>query len=752
VSHGPFDAAFDRAHGAHVTATFGPQVTAAAVAATGAKAGVTAAAGPFDEVTASIAVSGGPQFRAGTIVGRADAGGPVDRLELDAGAWLTGPGQIVLSRDYAGFAADSIGADLTIDLPGAGHLRLVGIADSITDTGDAWVWPSQSDVLTAGGAPPGRQMLYRFASAESATALAAALTTATGALPSGAVTGSSTYLSARLASNRSVAAFSPFIVAFAVLGLVLSVLIVANVVNGAVVSGFRTIGVLKTLGFTPRQVVAVYVTQVLAPAVVGSVVGVGLGVTLAAPLLHDTQRAYNVQASVGGTPIWIMLVVLVGAPLLVALAAVGPALRAGRLQANQAINVGRAPRAGRGFRLRRALTATRLPRSVAFGLGMPAARPLRSIGTVVAIVLGAVTLVFAVGLASSLGRIHDGFSRIAQVPIVLHFAPPGGPRIKPGSPPPDQTPTVGATANPTAVLAAVSTQLGTAHAVRLSDVSVRIAGITKDITVEAYSGDSSWTGHMLISGRWYRGPTEIVASSYLLRQTGHHVGDQLTVMGPAGTRVVTVTGEFLDGQNGLNLIADAGSLSGVTAPVQPDMIEIELRPGISVSSYISALRSMPVLTPDVFVDDRTQDNTEATFAVLDALIATLALLLCTVAALGVLNTVVLNTRERVHEIGVLKSVGMTPRQVASMVVTSMAGLGAIAGLISVPAGVALQHRILPIMADAAGTALPTSIIDVYRTGELLLLGLAGIGVAIIGALLPAGWAARTRPANALRAE
>ena len=38
----------------------------------------------------------------------------------------------------------------------------------------------------------------------------------------------------------------------------------------------------------------------------------------------------------------------------------------------------------------------------------------------------------------------------------------------------------------------------------------------------------------------------------------------------------------------------------------------------------------------------------------------LTLLLAVVAALGVLNTVVLYTRDRVHDLGVFKAVGMTP--------------------------------------------------------------------------------------------
>ncbi|GGN85725.1 hypothetical protein GCM10010112_66470 [Actinoplanes lobatus] len=39
---------------------------------------------------------------------------------------------------------------------------------------------------------------------------------------------------------------------------------------------------------------------------------------------------------------------------------------------------------------------------------------------------------------------------------------------------------------------------------------------------------------------------------------------------------------------------------------------------------------------------------------------------------------------------------------------------------------------------------------VYRPGELLLFGLGGLVIAVLGAMLPAGWAARTRTATTLR--
>ena len=98
-----------------------------------------------------------------------------------------------------------------------------------------------------------------------------------------------------------------------------------------------------------------------------------------------------------------------------------------------------------------------------------------------------------------------------------------------------------------------------------------------------------------------------------------------------------------------------------------------------------------------------------------------------VAGGGVLNTVVLQIRERVHDIGVFKAVGMTPRQTTVMVVCSVAGIGLVAGLIAIPAGIVLHHYVLPVMGHAAQTAVPASVLNVYHPWELVLLALALLG-------------------------
>jgi putative ABC transport system permease protein len=134
------------------------------------------------------------------------------------------------------------------------------------------------------------------------------------------------------------------------------------------------------------------------------------------------------------------------------------------------------------------------------------------------------------------------------------------------------------------------------------------------------------------------------------------------------------------------------------------------------------------------------------------LIGSLALLLAGAAGLGVLSTVLLQTRERAYQMGVFRAVGMTPRQTIAMVVCSVAGIGLVAGLAAIPAGIAALRSLVPVMGAAAGTGMPPSYLDVYGVAELAGLALAGVVIAVAGALLPATWAARNTTSSVLRAE
>ena len=253
----------------------------------------------------------------------------------------------------------------------------------------------------------------------------------------------------------------------------------------------------------------------------------------------------------------------------------------------------------------------------------------------------------------------------------------------------------------------------------------------------------------MIAGHWYSGSDEADVNTAFLTQTGAKVGDTYTLTSGIRHLTVRIAGEVFDPRGGHpGIIASTSTLAALDPGLAPNQYDVALKPGTNAQAYAYTVGT--ALGRDYNVS--TNGSSKTQFFVIIGLIATLTLLLIAVAGLGVLNTVVLQTRERVHDLGVFKAIGMTPRQTIAMVVCSVAGIGLVAGLIAVPAGVALHHYVLPVMGNAAQTAVPPSVLSVYQPAQLALLALSGLVIAVAGALLPAGWAARTRTAFALRAE
>jgi putative ABC transport system permease protein len=752
-SNAPFDHAFATQRGAHVTAAVNAaQASSARLAATTRLPGVTAASGPFPETTVTAQVTftaseghgGGGAFSGPLdLVGRASPGGPVDDLTLTAGRWARRAGEVVWSGTGHGPPV-SVGARVTVSgVPGSPRLTVVGVATSVTGTADAWVTPAELAALRAPGTPDVAQMLYRFSGAGTNAAVSADIARLRAALPPGSLLGAQSYLTAKLGATRSIAPWVPFIVAFGLIGLVMAVLIVANVVSGAVMAGTRRIGVLKSIGFSPAQVVASYLLQVAIPATAGALTGVLAGNLLSLPLLSQTARVYGVGTL--AVPPWVDVATPLAMLGLTVAAALPPALRAGRLSPVRAIATGRAPRAARGYGAHRLLSkARRLPRPLTLGLAAPFARPGRTLVTLVAVLLGGAAVTFAAGLATSLDRVATDLSHAQAEPVQVGL-PGQGAMAQPADAPPLPSPA----AQQRAVQAALRAQPGTLRYVAEADDDISVPGLPDHLSLTGFGGDAAWTGYQLITGHWYRSNDQAVVNTGFLTDTGAQVGDTYTIT--SGSRHVTVriTGEIFDPNGGTpEILASLPTLSVLDPHLTVVQYDVALRPGTAAASYANTLAA--ALGPDYSVS--ANNATPKEFAAVIGLIATLTLLLAAVAGLGVLNTVVLQTRERVHDLGVFKAVGMTPRQLSAMVVCSAAGVGLVAGLVAVPAGVALQRYVLPVMAHAAQTGVPASVLDVYVPGELVLLALSGLVIAAAGALAPAGWAARARTASALRAE
>lgn len=171
-------------------------------------------------------------------------------MAVTRGRWVEKPGEIVVSADTG--PEVRLGRKLELpDLPGSPTLTVVGVARSVSRTADAWVLPSQIAELTPSGKVGGYQMLYRFTHADTSAQLTRDRAAVTAAVPAKSLTGAQSWLGVKKIATRETSLFVPFLVAFGVLGLVMSVVIVGSVVAGAVATGLRRIGVLKAVGCTP---------------------------------------------------------------------------------------------------------------------------------------------------------------------------------------------------------------------------------------------------------------------------------------------------------------------------------------------------------------------------------------------------------------------------------------------------------------------------------------------------------------------
>lgn len=749
-SSNAYDQAFAQQRGAHVLQEFfANRVTTAQLAGTAHLPAVTAAAGPWatDQVTfepaqlppgeAQLAADFGPPKLGLDVVGRSTPGGPADDLRLVSGRWLRAGREIVLTRSFT--RAQGIGlGDTLIGLVGNHRVRLAVVGEVIdVDEMDAanqnpqhaWVLPATLPALIAPGDQPGYEMAYRFHQAATAGDLRAALTQIKAVLPAGALGFTRSYIDVRNNYTITDALILTFLLAFSVFALGAAALIVANIVAGAVLTGFREIGIMKAIGYTPTQVVQILVGQMLVPALLACVAGIPVGILLSRPLVAQSADALGLPPPpVLSLPA--ILLVVASVVVVVCVSAAVPAWRAGRLSPVRAIVTGTVPQGRKGAAVVRALTRLHLPQSMRLGTGQAFARPLRASFTAIAVLVGVATVTFAFGLRATLlqglndpavngGNYQIEVSRLSQY-------------------------------SDARVMRTLRTQPQTQAIVARDWSSVAVDGLSQPVQGVFTRGDATGLGLRALLGRWYTAPGEAVAPSAFLKEAHLHIGDYFSGAINGHHMRFHLVGQFFDtAEFGRILYMDFATLAAAMPGEVPSDYLVRLRSGTDPTAYAIAVNR----TSPTYLTVNTVDNSASgVIGTVNDVVVVLALVLALIAAAAVFNTVLLNTRERVRDTAVLKAVGMAPGQTVLMVTTSAGILGLIGGALGIPVGIALHGFILQVMGNLVGNNI--SVVQYHVFSPLVLIGLmlAGVLVAVIGALLPARWAAYTRVSEVLHAE
>lgn len=272
-------------------------------------------------------------------------------------------------------------------------------------------------------------------------------------------------------------------------------------------------------------------------------------------------------------------------------------------------------------------------------------------------------------------------------------------------------------------------------------------------------GDTRRITATVSTGRWFNaGANELVVSMYALQHFGLHLGERVPLVfhlgelneGQQVTIAYTIVGTLYMTQRPEQGYAP---LSSLTAHAVPDQLlantgyEVTLRQGVSPQAFERALQTATSERIGVQVYDLTLPG-GIEQGPLIMLFLSIALMI--VAGVGMLNAMVLSTRERYRELASLKAIGFTPRQVLGSVINGALALGILAILIGIPLGLWLNTLVAQVLSNSVGGP-PNIQIGVNWLGLALLIPATAM-VAVLGAYVPARWAARIPAAEILRYE
>jgi putative ABC transport system permease protein len=514
-----------------------------------------------------------------------------------------------------------------------------------------------------------------------------------------------------------------------------------NTLSITVAQRTREFAMLRMVGAARRQVLGSVMLEALALGLGASVIGLAAGFGLAAGL-NAVFGALDLQLPQAGTVFearTAIVAMLVGT--LVTLAAgFLPARRATKIAPVAALRD--ADPAGRRLRW-----PSRLVRAAASLLGRPAAaiggsagklarrnsmrQPGRTAGTAAALMIG-VMLVTAVSVVANglrqetKGTLNDRIAASHVITAQDGFSP--------------MDPDIARTAVHVPGVSAVSA---------LRQDGGRVAGGTEivngvDAATIAKVFDFEWKdgSNRVLSGL---GADGAVVDDGWAKEHGTKVGDRITVTSAKGVKLPLIvrgieTSPVLDS---LGLGPVTVSKPAFDRAFEAKRDRLSFVTTTNAGALKRALAKFPdahVVSKDGFIKDMTKgiDELLAVFMVLLALAVIVSLF-------GIVNTLVLSTFERTREIGMLRAVGMTRRQVRRMIRHESIITALLGAAMGIAAGLGVAALLASAFADEGITfAIPV--------GSLVAFAAVAILAGVLAAILPARRAARMDVLTALAYE
>jgi putative ABC transport system permease protein len=594
-------------------------------------------------------------------------------------------------------------------------------------------------------------------------------------------------------TNEFIGFLQTFLLAFGGIALFVGSFVIANSLSITIAQRTRELATLRTMGASRRQVLTSIVVEALVVGIVASVIGLVLGLLLAEVLfwLFDAVGFTLPNTGLVFEPRTAVVALLAGI-LVTLFSSLRPAVRATRVPPVAAVREGASIPATRYSRLRGAgallmtalgfaallyglfgggldttailiwmglgallvflgiaLFSSRLVRPLAQVLGVPAARiggaagarardnarrnPQRTASTAAALMIGLALVTLVATLAAGITRsFEDAVNRI----FVGDFAITAQNNFSP-----IPTEAADAAARVDGVTAAGNVRTG--QTLVLDEVEFSTAVNEKAgavINLEWVTGSQRVFAELGDDGAF-------VDDEYA-EDNGLRQGSPIEVTFPNGqTRSFRIEGIFDPGSGGspFGAVTISAAVWDEEVPQPRNLYSfLKMQDGPTEENLARLERALEPFpnakaqTREEFIDNQIA----ALSSILNILYVLLALSIV-VSLFGIVNTLVLTVFERTREIGMLRAIGMTRRQIRRMirhesVITALIGasLGIVLGLV--------LAALLIWRVDFIVFAFPTV--------QIVIFVIAAIVVGIVAAIFPARRAAKLDPLEAISYE
>jgi len=546
----------------------------------------------------------------------------------------------------------------------------------------------------------------------------------------GGFSGSSTSFDEMVgAYSMLIQMMSVLVLAFGVLSLLVALFIISSTISGEILANYRIFGVLKSMGYTPRNVIGIFQVQFILLSLVAIPIGIAGGDATARSLIRLMLQSIGrveTELHLAG-PAVLTFVLLLG---LVSVTAGGAGARAGRIRAASSIRFG-APEEALRMRVPIHLRAARyLPLPLVIGLKQAVSGRKRELYDLVTVAATAFVLFFSVNLLYSMTVVgrnlpfwgFDG-SDVAVKLGDTSFAM-GYESVKDYLAMQPGVMTVGGTSITDTVI--VPEQNGT---------------MARQISGHVVDGDLDALGFINLRGRNPDRPLEVALGVTTARDFGVDVGDDIDLSVRGQTMSFQVTAVFQGSSNSGNwyrMTIDSFRLADPT--FEPEQIAVLLGDGVDRTAFMHDIEAQLGDAVDLEPAEKfVESQVNQLVGLVGMVLAFLSVVFMVVSAVSIFNSTAMGIHESKRQLGVFKALGYTRAQIR-MILVSKSGVLAAA---SVVAGIVLFCLLAGRIIDAltARIGMPEFPMTVQPLWSSIAIPV------IIGLCMVSSWIPSNRIAN-----